>query len=723
MINLKRFKKGKDLDIINSFQNFCQYNNLNYESFSSDIEELHNYKKLVNKQNQSYDTTELNKNITYNLTYIEILSKINDSIKIGNENGKWNIEFVWTNITTGNVDSYSDYYYEICSVKYNIGINFCLLGFIYLNSKDENELKFSKQSFEKAAFVFDEIKNLSSNIQNNNVTDFSNDYLNICINFSLGMAQYYIYLYAVNKKLKEKSLSKYIAGGYEFLLNALSINFEKGDKTFIFCLEHYFHCLAIHYHVISNLPIVIKKKKGMGLIYGYEAYAYELIKEINNDKINKIKDEFDINLISILKNQITDFLHENYNNINVVYKEKVVDKNSLPKLEYSQLSKLVNYMDSPNLRETNLNDKKVNLNQMANMTLNKIPNDLLEIVSEYKNKMENILKEKFEKYENSDKILQFLSKKDLPYILEPFLDYNPAATPTGEIGPDPRIIDVIRYIKGKGGIHYLKKYINQLDYNYNTITNILKKFENMIYNFIQEDNNYKNLYGNKWEIQSPFHYQIELNNLKNIIISQRKIDEKIKNDILQREKHYAVFDQSEENIILKIPNPIQLTTQLDSAKNLRNGLKILNDDEILINKSFNLIFENITKQIPIEDLKKVKNNEITIENIIQNEIKKMYKSFKIIEEYSNKIRKDMKNIETLFDEFEKQSSQIKNESYNKAISYFTKIKSLFIESEDLIGQRINFYNDFKNRGLRNFQESFDGYTFMRDILMREMKDN
>ena len=165
MINLKRFKKGKDLDIINSFQNFCQYNNLNYESFSSDIEELHNYKKLVNKQNQSYDTTELNKNITYNLTYIEILSKINDSIKIGNENGKWNIEFVWTNITTGNVDSYSDYYYEICSVKYNIGINFCLLGFIYLNSKDENELKFSKQSFEKAAFVFDEIKNLSSNIQ------------------------------------------------------------------------------------------------------------------------------------------------------------------------------------------------------------------------------------------------------------------------------------------------------------------------------------------------------------------------------------------------------------------------------------------------------------------------------------------------------------------------------------------------------------------------------
>ena len=101
----------------------------------------------------------------------------------------------------------------------------------------------------------------------------------------------------------------------------------------------------------------------------------------------------------------------------------------------------------------------------------------------------------------------------------------------------------------------------------------------------------------------------------------------------------------------------------------------------------------------------------------------MYKSFKIIEEYSNKIRKDMKNIETLFDEFEKQSSQIKNESYNKAISYFTKIKSLFIESEDLIGQRINFYNDFKNRGLRNFQESFDGYTFMRDILMREMKDN
>ncbi len=722
MLNLKRFKKGKDLDIINSFQNFCQNNNLNYESFSSDIEELHNYKKLVNKPNQSLDATELNKNITYNLSYIEILSKINDSIKIGNEKGKWDIKFIWTNTLTGSADSYSDYYFEICSVKFNIGITFCLLGFLYINSKDENSLKFSKQSFEKAAFVFDEIKKLSSNIQNNNVLDFSNDYLNICINFSLGLAQYYIFLFAVKKKLKEKSLSKYIAGGYEYLSTALSINFEKGDKTFLFCLEHYFHCLAIHYHVISNLPLVIKNKKGMGLIYGYEAYAYELIKEIN-DKMNKIKDDFDINLFTNLKSQITEFLQENYNKINEIYKEKVIDKNSLPKLEYSQLSKLINYIESPNLRETSMNDKKVNYNQMTNMTLNQIPNDLLEIVSIYKNKFENLLKEKFEKYENSDKIVQFLSKKDLPYILEPFIEYNPAATPTGEIGPDPRIIEVIRYIKGKGGIHYLKRYINQLDYNYNSIINLISKFENMIYNFIQEDKNNKNLYGKKWEIQSPLQYQIELNNLKNIIYSQRKVDEKLKNDIIQREKHYEVFDQSEEDIILKIPNPLQLTTQLDSANNLKKALKTLNDDEILINKAFNIIFENIAKKIPIEDLKKVKNNEIKIENVIENEIQKMYKSFKVIEDYSNNIRKDMKNIEVLFDIFEKQSSQIKNDAYNKAISYFTKIKSLFIETENLIGQRLNFYNDYKNRGLRNFQESFDGYTFMREILMREMRDN
>ena len=722
MLNLKRFKKGKDLDIINSFQNFCQINNLNYESFRADIEELQNYKKLVNKPNQILDATELNKNIKINLTYIEILSKINDSVKIGNEKGKWDIKFIWTNASTGSADTYSDYYYEICSVKYNIGINFCLLGFLYINSKDENALKFSKQSFEKAAFIFDEISKLSSNIQNNNVMDFSNNYLNICIYFSLGLAQYYIFLYAVKKKLKEKSLSKYIAGGYEFLSTALSINFERGDKSLLFCLEHYFHCLAIHYHVLSNLPIVVKNKKGMGLIYGYEAYAYELIKEMT-DKMNKIKDEFDINLIANLKNQITDFLHENYNKINEIYKEKVVDKNSLPKLEYSQLSKFVNYMDSPNFRETNMNEQKVNMTQMANMTLNQIPNDLLEIVSLYKNKFENRLKEMFEKYENSDKILQFLSKKDLPYILEPFLEYNPAATPSGEIGPDPRIIDVIRYIKGKGGINYLKRYINQLDYNYTTIINLLNKFENMIYNFIQEDNNNRNLYGNKWQIQSPLQYQIELNNLKNIIYSQRKVDEKIKNDIIQREKHYEVFDQNEENIILKIPNPLQLTTQLDSAKNLKNGLKTLSDDEILINKAFNLILENVAKKIPIEDLKKVKNNEIKIENVIENEIQKMYKSFKVIEDYSNNIRKDMKNIEVLFDIFEKQSSQIKNDAYNKAISYFTKIKSLFIETENLIGQRLNFYNDYKNRGLRNFQESFDGYTFMREILMREMRDN
>ena len=360
---------------------------------------------------------------------------------------------------------------------------------------------------------------------------------------------------------------------------------------------------------------------------------------------------------------------------------------------------------------------------MESLSLNKIPSDLVNLVTEYKDKLENNLKNKFEEYENSDKILKFLSEKDLPYILEPFLEYNPGTTPNGEITIDNRISGVIQFIKGKGGINYLKKYMNELDKNYNMLMNILNKYETIITNYIQEDTNYKQLFGNQYQIQSPINFQIELNNLRNILRNAKIADDNIKTTILSKEKHYLVFDRNEQDIIDRIPNPVVLITDLNSAKNLKESLNVLNNDETLINKAFNFLLEKVTNNIPFDELKSVQNNQTTIENIIEDELKKLKPSFNYIEGYSNKIKKDMQDVETKFNIFDKESSKIKNESYNKTIVYFTKVKSLFVSSEEQLNQRINFYNDFKNRGIRNFQESFNGYCFMRDIVVRELKDN
>ena len=377
-------------------------------------------------------------------------------------------------------------------------------------------------------------------------------------------------------------------------------------------------------------------------------------------------------------------------------------------------------MESPE----QITNKNLNLNKaMESLSLNKIPSDLVNLVTEYKDKLENNLKNKFEEYENSDKILKFLSEKDLPYILEPFLEYNPGTTPNGEITIDKRISGVIQFIKGKGGINYLKKYMNELDKNYNMLMNILNKYETIITNYIQEDNNYKQLFGNQYQIQSPINFQIELNNLRNILRNAKIADDNIKTTILSKEKHYLVFDRNEQDIIDRIPNPVVLITDLNSAKNLKESLNVLNNDETLINKAFNFLLEKVTNNIPFDELKSVQNNQTTIENIIEDELKKLKPSFNYIEGYSNKIKKDMQDVETKFNIFDKESSKIKNESYNKTIVYFTKVKSLFVSSEEQLNQRMNFYNDFKNRGIRNFQESFNGYCFMRDIVVKELKDN
>ncbi len=110
-------------------------------------------------------------------------------------------------------------------------------------------------------------------------------------------------------------------------------------------------------------------------------------------------------------------------------------------------------------------------------------------------------------------------------------------------------------------------------------------------------------------------------------------------------------------------------------------------------------------------------------NVIHNELKKLVSSFKTIEGYSNNIKKDMQVVQEKFNIFEKDISGIKNDGYNKAIAYFTKLYDLFIKYDNSLDERLNHYNEFKNNEIRTFKEDFDGYLFMREIIVVELKEN
>ena len=55
--------------------------------------------------------------------------------------------------------------------------------------------------------------------------------------------------------------------------------------------------------------------------------------------------------------------------------------------------------------------------------------------------------------------------------------------------------------------------------------------------------------------------------LRNILRNAKIADDNIKTTILSKEKHYLVFDRNEQDIIDRIPNPVVLITDLNSAKN------------------------------------------------------------------------------------------------------------------------------------------------------------
>ena len=138
---------------------------------------------------------------------------------------------------------------------------------------------------------------------------------------------------------------------------------------------------------------------------------------------------------------------------------------------------------------------------MQQISISNIPKNLKGLIEEYKDQLGNELKKIFNKYETSETILKFLSERNLPYILEPYTDYNPSATPDGEIHADNKILNVIQYIKDKGGKNYLDSRINELDECFNTINDTVNKFELDILKIIEEDKKYKILYGDQWIVQ------------------------------------------------------------------------------------------------------------------------------------------------------------------------------------------------------------------------------
>jgi hypothetical protein len=285
------------------------------------------------------------------------------------------------------------------------------------------------------------------------------------------------------------------------------------------------------------------------------------------------------------------------------------------------------------------------------------------------------------------------------------------------------IKNVMLFIKGKGGVNYIKDGIKQIDETFNSILQTLNKDNDIIYEIIEEDKNNKILYGDQWMIESPIEYQNNLNYLKQILENSRKKDEEVKNAFTRREKHIEVFEKSEEEIFKRIPNPIELTTNLNSTKILKSALNTLSEDEQIINKCFDSILEKATNSIPVSELSKVQKKQQSLNNVIENELKQLSPYFNDIQGYSQNIERDIEVIREKFSLFEKETSKIQNEGYNKAIAYFTKIQDIFVEIENLLFERFNEYNNFKNKGLMTFQGDFDGYLLMRKIVISELKEN
>ena len=712
MFPLRKFRIGCDSKIKESLRKYIQdkFSLETYNQCEEFVNEFYQTRNMVGFMSNNQTSPEQIKTMISNCyTYLKTLDILNQKIKIGNSYNELQINFSWREASCGKETSSKNIYYEICSVEFNIAISYCLLGYLDFKSEDPEKLKESMKNFERASYIFNEVKNIAkTNLGTENIPDFSESFLNCCNDYALGLSQICVLKIALNKNLSKGLISKLSMGVHNLINQCMfySITSFSCDKTLPNFLRNYFEAKAYIYKKDFLLIDYEKYAQGLGNILGYSNLALSKLNVCVKDII-KVKTYFDEFKLTNEKSDLEYFIQK-YTQINEkVNKEKITEESKLPVIEADiKVQPLKIEFTSNPIASTIILNKYL------------IPNDIKPLVNRYFEDVSIFLNDKLSQFESEKSINEFLENRNLPNALTTGISSSPLSQ---------NIFDEILSVQNQGGLHYLESQLDKISKESDRMGEKIKILEEKLFEDKQEDDKCRILYGNdNWKRVYNPEFLEKCKSLKENLNIGKNLDFQIRKKILEKTKYYELFSLPKHVIEARIPRNIDQTklAELSSTQALKFSINKLQQDKLKLSETIREMFNDLYYNIPIVEFQDVLLNKRT-EKLISEDRKKKYEPMlEKISEINIMIKTDFIDIESKYNEFANACGDLKhseNEETQQYLFFLSNAKKEFQKHVNNTNNSLMFYENFAKK-IEEISQEIDSYLAAREIEKKELID-
>ena len=683
MFPIKKFRIANDCDFNGSFERYIRVNYpLDvFNQCQGFIKDLTQARNLIGYMSLNQSEAQMDSLLSKSVSYIKTLLELNSVARIDFNTLK--IEFRWREVSKDQVSSSNNLYFEICSVKYNMGVLLMLKGYLHINSKDKNELKEAYKNFVKAAGIFDEITSLCNTyyVTKENIPDFSENLLYAYKNYAQAMGQ--IAIYNISEGTYGKDLLQKLAFGiYQLLSKAIGVKLTNNeDRDEVEYLANYYYTKSLINYKGVYEKIYNEKGISIGIIIGLEEVIMDNLKKLEGKKNKCGTHEQHSEVTNLLRTIQTEMDKYKYNN-SIVNKEKIDAKDALENM--------------PSLIKAQIPENKFDLDVFSLPSLALIKKSLINpkvkpMIDRYIYEMKKYIDGNIMNYENPQKIDDFINRKGLNDI---FGYQGGACVLSSDVFRD------IQEIQSKGGLGGLLQKFKLINNEYHNLQNKINQIKDIYTKEELENENYIKMYGDKWDLPLDPTFKDAFNGLLGELNNKRQSDIALSNVIMSDKEFYDLLQFKEKaQIEAKIPKDINQVKMQSSPlmEKLQKNVNILFDKKNSISNLINDLYSRIKNDWPLDDFNQVAKSLKTESSVLQEQKTAMSNDFKEIEKINNEILNLYPLIEKDYDEYVKQTGFKGNIVNNKYLQFFNNLKTNYQRHSMELDRRLKEYSDFSNK--------------------------
>jgi hypothetical protein len=672
-----------ECDFMNSFDNYIRRNYPldvfnQCKGFINDLSQTRNSISYL-----SANTTEsmIDSLLSKCVSYIKTLLELNTIVSI--EPSVLKINFSWREACKDQVTVSNNLYYEICSVKYNIAILLMGKGYIEMTSKDKNILKEAYKNFIQAAGLFEEITTLCNKyyVTRENIPDFSENLLYTCKSYALGMAQIAIFLIS-DGKYGPDLLLKLAYGAYILLNRALSTSIcIVDDRGEIDYLARYYLVKALLLAKNTYVNNYNERGRDIGIILGLDLAILEHLKKIDLNKNKYGTHEQNSAVTNLLRIIQSDYEQYKYKN-DLVNKEKIDARDVISSL--------------PSIIKAQIPEKKYDLDVSPLASLNQIKRSLIQpyirpMIDRYVSEMRKYVDGNIYNIETPEKIDDFINKRGLNDI---FGYYGGSSVLSNEVFRD------IQEIQAQGGLGGLLEKFKYLNNEFHNIQNKINNIKDFYSREEMENDNYKRMYGDKWNLPLDPSYKNVLDELLGELNNKRKSDIEFSGIIMNDKSFYDLLKFKEKaEIEAKIPKDMS-ELKLQSSplvEGMQKNVNVLFEKKSIMLDLLNKLYSKINNEWPLDDFNQVHRKLKTEAAILQEQKDAVLNNLKEIEKLSGEIVNLYPLIEKDYNEYVKQTGFKGNVVNNKYLQFFNNLKTNYQRQALELDRRLQEYYGFAKK--------------------------